>query len=76
MVYTLRGFGTCLRERRRRPREDLLTGLVQAEVEGSKLTHAEMIQMLVLLLVAGKRLGRSGPQDRARETPAASPTNG
>ncbi len=40
-------------ERRRQPREDLLTGLVQAEVEGSKLTHEEMLQMLVLLLVAG-----------------------
>ncbi len=34
-------------------REDLLTGLVQAEVEGSKLTHDEMLRMLVLLLVAG-----------------------
>ena len=40
-------------ERRRAPREDLLTGLVQAEVEGSRLSHAEMITMLVLLLVAG-----------------------
>lgn len=39
--------------RRRQPREDLLTGLVQAEVEGSKLTQDEMIRMLVLLLVAG-----------------------
>jgi cytochrome P450 len=39
--------------RRREPREDLLTGLVQAEVEGSKLTHDEMIRMLVLILVAG-----------------------
>jgi len=39
--------------RRREPREDLLTGLVQAEVEGSKLTHDEMLRMLVLLLVAG-----------------------
>jgi cytochrome P450 len=40
-------------ERRRRPREDLLTGLVQAEVEGSRLTSVEMITMLILLLVAG-----------------------
>lgn len=46
-------FSTLADERRREPREDLLTGLVQAEVEGSKLTHAEMITMLVLLLVAG-----------------------
>ena len=40
-------------ERRRQPREDLLTGLVQAEHEGSKLSHDEMLQMLILLLVAG-----------------------
>ena len=39
--------------RRRDPREDLLTGLVQAEVEGSKLSRDEMLRMLVLLLVAG-----------------------
>lgn len=46
-------FSTLAEERRREPREDLLTGLVQAEVEGTKLTHQEMIQMMVLLLVAG-----------------------
>ena len=40
-------------ERRRHPQEDLLTGLVQAEHEGSRLSHEEMLQMLVLLLVAG-----------------------
>lgn len=46
-------FSRLAEQRRREPREDLLTGLVQAEVEGSKLTHDEMIRMLVLLLVAG-----------------------
>jgi cytochrome P450 len=40
-------------ERRREPREDLLSGLVAAESEGSKLTFDEMIQTLILLLVAG-----------------------
>jgi cytochrome P450 len=40
-------------ERREHPREDLLTGLVRAEHEGSKLSHSEMLSMLVLLLVAG-----------------------
>jgi cytochrome P450 len=40
-------------ERRRAPREDLLSGLVAAEHEGSRLSHSEMLQMLVLLLVAG-----------------------
>jgi cytochrome P450 len=39
--------------RRRTPREDLLSGLVQAEVEGSRLTRDETLRMLVLLLVAG-----------------------
>jgi cytochrome P450 len=46
-------FSALAEERRRAPREDLLTGLVQAELEGSRLTYEEMIQMLVLLLVAG-----------------------
>ena len=41
------------KERSLNPREDLLTGLVQAEHEGSKLSHDEMLSMLVLLLVAG-----------------------
>jgi cytochrome P450 len=40
-------------ERARRPQDDLLTGLVQAEHEGSRLGHDEMIQMVVLILVAG-----------------------
>ncbi|MCA9512879.1 MAG: cytochrome P450 [Myxococcota bacterium] len=40
-------------ERRRAPKDDLLTGLVQARHEGSKLDEDEMLTMLVLLLVAG-----------------------
>jgi cytochrome P450 len=40
-------------ERRREPREDLLTGLVQARHEGSALSDEEMLSMLVLILVAG-----------------------
>ena len=39
--------------REREPREDLLTGLVQARHEGSRLSHQEMLQMLTLILVAG-----------------------
>ncbi len=39
--------------RRADPREDLLTGLSQAELEGSKLSFDELLQMLILLLVAG-----------------------
>ena len=40
-------------DRRRTPREDLLSGLVAAELEGSKLSFDEMLQMLILILVAG-----------------------
>ncbi len=39
--------------RRSDPREDLLSGLVAAELEGSRLSFPELLQMLVLLLVAG-----------------------
>jgi cytochrome P450 len=39
--------------RRVDPRPDLLTGLAQAELEGSKLSFDELLQMLILLLVAG-----------------------
>jgi cytochrome P450 len=46
-------FLPLIEERRAEPREDLLSGLVAAEVEGSRLTFDEMIQMLILLLVAG-----------------------
>src|SRR5262249_48923708 len=42
-------FSRLAEERRRTPREDLLSGLVQAEVEGSKMTRDEMLRMLVLL---------------------------
>jgi len=46
-------FSRLAAERRREARDDLLSGLVRAEVEGSRLTTEEMISMLVLLLVAG-----------------------
>jgi cytochrome P450 len=46
-------FETLVEERRRKPREDLLSGLVAAELEGSRLSFDEMLQMLILLLVAG-----------------------
>ncbi|HXK23832.1 MAG TPA: cytochrome P450 [Myxococcota bacterium] len=39
--------------RRREPKDDLLTGLVQAEYEGTHLDQGEMLAMLTLLLVAG-----------------------
>ena len=48
-----RYFVPLAEKRRREPKDDLLTGLVQAEHEGSKLDQEEMLAMLVLLLVAG-----------------------
>jgi cytochrome P450 len=69
--------------RRRQPEDDLLSGLVQAEHEGSKLDHDEMLAMLVLLLVAGNEttttlignavlalLEQPGELKRLREDPA------
>ena len=46
-------FSRLAETRRHEPREDLLTGLVRAEVDGRGLTSDEMVRMLVLLLVAG-----------------------
>jgi cytochrome P450 len=73
--------------RRAEPREDLLTGLVQAELEGSRLSHDEMIGMLVLLLVAGNEtttnlignaalelLAHPGELERLRAEPALLPS--
>jgi cytochrome P450 len=40
-------------ERRQRPREDLLTRLVQAEIDGQGLTERELFHFFELLLVAG-----------------------
>jgi pimeloyl-[acyl-carrier protein] synthase len=44
---------TIVDERRREPREDLLSALVAAEQDGDKLTMDEVYSMAVLLLVAG-----------------------
>jgi cytochrome P450 len=40
-------------ERRLRPREDLLTRLVEAEVDGERLTVTEVVNFANLLLIAG-----------------------
>lgn len=41
-------------ERRRVPRNDLLTGLLNAEADGEHLTHEEILGFLQLLLVGGQ----------------------
>ncbi|WP_406688233.1 cytochrome P450 [Saccharopolyspora sp. ID03-671] len=45
--------GEHVRERRQRPREDLLTKLVEAEVDGVRLSDAEITNFGMVLLVAG-----------------------
>ncbi|MGE3856299.1 MAG: cytochrome P450 [Dehalococcoidia bacterium] len=40
-------------DRRRQPREDLISALVQAESEGRRLTGQEVLAFAILLLVAG-----------------------
>jgi cytochrome P450 len=46
-------FRDLAEERRRRPGEDLLSGLVEAEEAGDRLTEAELLATCVLLYVAG-----------------------
>jgi len=73
--------------RRRAPQDDLLSGLVQVEHEGSKLDHDEMLAMLILLLVAGNEttttlignavlalLDHPGELKRLRDDPTLAPT--
>ena len=42
-----------IEDRRANPRDDLITRLVEAEVDGEQLTDVELVAFLVLLLVAG-----------------------
>jgi cytochrome P450 len=44
---------TGLLEERRAPKDDLLTRLLAAEVDGERLTHAELLGFFQLLLLAG-----------------------
>jgi cytochrome P450 len=46
-------FFELLAERRRHPGEDLLSGLVQVEDEGTALNEGELLSTCILLLVAG-----------------------
>ena len=46
-------FRAVITERRRQPREDLISGLIAAEEEGQILSEDEMLATLMLLLVAG-----------------------
>lgn len=46
-------FARAVADRRANPREDLVTRLVLAEIDGERLSDAEIIAFCVLLLVAG-----------------------
>jgi cytochrome P450 len=53
-LWTLTEFATELAaEREKHPGDDLMTALVQAEIDGDKLTHPEIAAFFVLLSVAG-----------------------
>src|SRR5262249_50612708 len=53
-LLTLTQFATELAvHRERKPGEDLMSSLVHAEVDGERLTHAEIAAFFVLLAVAG-----------------------
>src|SRR5438270_186531 len=53
-LWTLTEFATELAaHRERNPGDDLMTALVQAEVDGDRLTHDEIAAFFVLLSVAG-----------------------
>jgi cytochrome P450 len=46
-------FADLIAERRRSPRDDVLTALITAEVDGEHLSEDELFGMCILLLVAG-----------------------
>ena len=46
-------FGPLLKARRAAPADDLLSGLVAAEVDGRRLTHEELLGFCYLLLIGG-----------------------
>ena len=80
-------FLELIEERRRRPGDDLLSALVEAEEEGDRLTEEEMVAMVTLLFVAGHEttvnlignglnalLRRPDQRDRLAADPSLVPT--
>jgi cytochrome P450 len=47
-------FSRLLAERRRVPREDLITALSKAEIDGARLSEHELVSFCLLLLIAGQ----------------------
>ena len=52
-------FEGIIEQRRREPRDDMITALIAAEDEGDRLTHEELLATLLLLLVAGNETTRN-----------------
>ena len=53
VVGLLGYFASLIAERRRAPRDDLLSALITAEADGQHLSEEELFAMCILLLVAG-----------------------
>lgn len=51
--------GTLIQERRKDPREDVLTVLVHTEVDGQSLNDGEIFLMFLLLIIAGNETTRN-----------------
>jgi len=78
VAMTIGAYATAHAEdRRANPQEDLTTALVQAEVDGERLTSAEIASFFILLVVAGNETTRNAishgvlalsryPDERAR----------
>jgi cytochrome P450 len=67
-MWTLTQFATELAaHREKHPGDDLMTALVQAEVDGDRLTHAEIGAFFVLLSVAGNDTTRHTTSHAMRE---------
>ncbi len=52
-------FEGIIEQRRRQPQDDMITALLNAEEEGDRLTHEELLATLMLLLVAGNETTRN-----------------
>ncbi len=52
-------FEGIIAERRREPRDDLVTALLAAEEAGDRLTHEELLSVMRLILVAGNETTRN-----------------
>jgi hypothetical protein len=52
-------FETIIEERRREPRDDLVSALLAAEEEGDRLSHDELLAVMLLILVAGNETTRN-----------------